>query len=255
MVYVFVASGKDPFVKAILAVILGTLSLGAVLTPTFAADLPIQGQVVAPPIVVPNFNWSGFYLGAQAGWAQTSTNYDAGAAAAGATTVVTLPTIDKTGGLGGLYAGYNYQAGQLVFGVEADANAMITGDSRYTAATGDFITAHTNWVGSVRGRLGYAFDRTLVYATGGLALADPKSTVTGTGYSYGAGDSTRFGWTLGAGAEYALTDHWITGLEYRYTQFQSDTYTYPVGSRSLGIVGFKQDVSVNQVTARISYKF
>jgi outer membrane immunogenic protein len=95
----------------------------------------------------------------------------------------------------------------------------------------------------------------MVYATGGLALAAPKSTVTGTGYSYGAGDSTRVGWTLGAGAEYAITNNWITGLEYRYSQYQEDTYTYPVGVGGLGIVGFKQQLSTNQVVGRLLYKF
>ncbi|GLS18255.1 hypothetical protein GCM10007874_12710 [Labrys miyagiensis] len=60
---------------------------------------------------------------------------------------------------------------------------------------------------------------------------------------------------MGAGAEYAFTDHWIAGLEYRYTRFSSEDYTYPVANRSLGIVGFSQQPSVNQVLARISYKF
>ena len=231
-----------------------TIFLAGCTVPSIAADLPIQGQQVAPPVILPAFTWTGFYLGAQVGWAQTNTDYDAGAAVGGGGAAVDLPTLTRDGGLGGLFAGYNYQAGQIVLGAEADANGMITGDERYTAATGDFITAHTNWAGSLRGRIGYAFDRSLLYVTGGLAMADPKSTTPCMGYSFGAGDSTRFGWTLGAGAEYALTDHWITGIEYRYTQYQSDTYTYPVAFQNLGIVGFKQQASINQVV-EVSYKF
>jgi outer membrane immunogenic protein len=60
---------------------------------------------------------------------------------------------------------------------------------------------------------------------------------------------------LGAGAEFAITNNWIAGLEYRYAQYQSSTYSYPVGVSSIGIVGFKEQLSTNQVTARLLYKF
>jgi len=223
-------------------------------TPALAADLaPQPVEPVAP--VVPPFTWTGFYLGAQLGWGQTSTDYKAGAATDAATRVVSLPTLTKNGVMGGLFAGYNYQIDQFVLGAEIDGDFLIVGKERYTAATGDFITAHTEWTGSARARVGYAIDRLLLYGTGGVALASAKPKVTGTGYSYGAGNSTQVGWTLGAGAEYAFTDHWIAGLEYRYTHFSSENYTYPVANRSLGIVGFSHQLSVNQVLARISYKF
>jgi outer membrane immunogenic protein len=219
-----------------------------------AADLPSRRIEPAVPLP-PAFTWTGFYVGAQAGWAQTRTELTPGAAIAGGAAVTSLPSLNRDGAAVGLLVGYNYQIGQLVLGGEIDGSALITGKQRYTALTGDVITAHTNWVGSARLRVGYAFDRFMIYATGGLALAAPKSTVTGTGYSYGAGDSTRFGWTLGAGAEYAITNNWIAGLEYRYSQFQDDTYTYPVGVGGLGIVGFKQQLSTNQVIGRLLYKF
>jgi len=226
----------------------------ALATPALAADLaPQPVEPVAP--VIPPFTWTGFYLGAQLGWGETSTEYKAGAATADATSVVVLPTITKNGVMGGLFAGYNYQINQFVLGAEVDGDFLIVGKERYAAATGDFITAHTTWLGSARLRVGYAIDRLLLYGTGGVAFAGADSTVTGTGYSYGFGNSTRVGWTLGAGAEYAFTDHWIGGLEYRYTRFSSENYTYPVANRSLGIVGFSQQPSVNQVLARISYKF
>lgn len=219
-----------------------------------AADLPSRRIEPAIPMP-PAFTWTGFYVGAQAGWAQTRTELTPGAAIAGRAAVASLPSLNRDGATVGLLAGYNYQIGQLVLGGEIDGAALITGKQRFTALTGDFITAHTNWAGSARLRVGYAFDRFMIYATGGLALADAKSTVTGTGYSYGAGDSTRLGWTLGAGAEYAITNNWIAGLEYRYSQFQEDTYTYPVSVGGLGIVGFKQQLSTNQVVGRLLYKF
>ena len=218
------------------------------------ADLPSRRSAPAIPLP-PAFTWTGVYVGAQAGWAQTRTELTPGAAIAGRATATSLPSLNRNGAAVGLLLGYNYQIGQLVLGGEIDGAALITGKQRYTALTGDSITAHTNWVGSARLRVGYAFDRFMIYATGGLALASPKSTVTGMGYDYGAGDSTRLGWTLGAGAEYAITNNWIAGLEYRYSQFQEDTYTYPVGVGGLGIVGFKQQLSTNQVAGRLLYKF
>ncbi|HEY5797383.1 MAG TPA: outer membrane protein [Bosea sp. (in: a-proteobacteria)] len=219
-----------------------------------AADLPSRRMEPAIPLP-PAFTWTGLYVGAQAGWAQTRTELTPGAAIAGQAAVTSLPSLNRDGAAVGLLVGYNYQIGQLVLGAEIDGSAFITGKQRFTALTGDLITAHTNWVGSARLRVGYAFDRFMIYATGGLALADAKSKVTGTGYSYGAGDGARVGWTLGAGAEYAITNNWIAGLEYRYSQFEEDTYTYPAGVGGLGIVGFKQQLSTNQVVGRLLYKF
>jgi outer membrane immunogenic protein len=63
------------------------------------------------------------------------------------------------------------------------------------------------------------------------------------------------GWTVGAGLDYAFTNNWFTGLEYRYSQYQSKSFVYPIPILNLGIVGFKQELSSNQVTARIGYKF
>lgn len=242
--------------KLSLITISSLIVLASAITQAEAADLPSKAVAPAAPVVVaPVFTWTGFYVGGELGWGQTRNKYTPGASVAGATTVVALPTLSKDGVLGGLFAGYNYQINQIVIGGELDGSFLIVGKERYTAVTGDQITAHTEWTGSARARLGYAVDHWLLYGTGGLAFASAKSTVTGTGYSYGAGSDTRWGWTLGAGVEYAFTSHWIAGLEYRYTQYESDTYTYPVGVNNLGIVGFKQELSTNQVTARLSYKF
>jgi outer membrane immunogenic protein len=151
-------------------------------------------------------------------------------------------------------AGYNYQAGQFVFGVEGDLTGWTVGEARYAPRVGDFITAHSKWGGSIRGRFGYAVDHALFYITGGAAFVSTETAATGTGYSIGD-DGTRWGWTLGGGLDYAFTNNWFTGLEYRYTQYESSTITYPVGFQNLGIVGFKQELSTNQVTARLGYKF
>ena len=161
---------------------------------------------------------------------------------------------DKNGLTYGVLAGYNYQVGQLVLGVEGDFQGWTVGQIRYTAITGDFLTAHSKWGGSIRGRLGYAADHALFYVTGGAAFVSNETSIPTTGISIG-GDGTRVGWTVGAGLDYAFTNNWFTGLEYRYSQYQSKSFAYPIPILNLGIVGFKQELSNNQVTARIGYKF
>ena len=84
--------------------------------------------------------------------------------------------------------------------------------------------------------------------------ASNETSIPFTGISVG-GDGTRVGWTVGAGFDYAFTNNWFAGLEYRYSQYQSKSFVYPIPILNLGFVGFKQELSNNQVTARIGYKF
>src|SRR5690348_882972 len=69
------------------------------------------------------------------------------------------------------------------------------------------------------------------------------------------GDGTRAGWTAGAGIDYAITNNWFTGVEYRYSQYQASTFIYPIPILNLGLVGFKHELNSNQVNARLGYKF
>ena len=217
----------------------------------FAADLP--ARVAAPVAYVPPFSWTGFYLGGELGWIQTKPEYTTGALLLGAPFVVSSGS-DKNGLTYGVLGGYNYQMGQLVLGVEGDFVGWTVGKIRYTAITGDFLTAHTKWGGSIRGRLGYTADRALFYVTSGAAFVSNETSIPTTGISIG-GDGTRLGWTVGGGVDYAITNNWFTGIEYRYSQYEAKTFTYPIPILNLGFVGFKQELSSNQVTARIGYKF
>src|SRR6476661_4045112 len=218
-----------------------------------AADLPSRMEPVAPVAYVPAFSWTGFYLGGELGWIQTNPKYTTGALLLGAPFLVTSGS-DKNGLTYGVLAGYNYQVGQLVLGVEGDFQGWTVGQMRYTAVTGDFLTARSKWGGSVRGRLGYAADHALLYVTGGAAFVSNETSIPFTGIAIG-GDGTRVGWTVGAGLDYAFSNNWFTGLEYHYSQYEAKTFTYPIPILNLGIVGFKQELNSNQVTARIGYKF
>ena len=218
-----------------------------------AADLPARVQPAAPVTSAPSFSGTGFYVGGELGWIRTDPDYTTGAVLLGTPFLVSATT-GKDGLSYGILAGYNYQAGNVVLGVEGDFEGWTVGKIRYTSITGDFLTAHSKWGGSVRGRLGFAADRTLFYVAGGAAFVSSETSIPTTGISVG-GDDTRVGWTVGAGIDYAFTNNWFTGLEYRYSQFESKSLVYPIPVLNLGTIGLKQDLSNNQVTARIGYKF
>jgi len=146
-------------------------------------------------------SWMGPYIGGNLGygWGDVSNN---GARPSGV--------------LGGLQAGYNYQSGQLVLGIEGDLQLNSADD---TFAAWKFSNP---WFGTVRGRLGYAFDRFLPYVTGGLAVGDVKTSATG----FGSSSSTKAGWTLGGGVERMIGGNWLARVDYRYAEFGAVTQTF-----------------------------
>jgi outer membrane immunogenic protein len=231
------------------------LSTSAILisVPALAADLPAPVPAAAPVAYVAPFSWTGFYIGGELGWIRTDPQYTTGAVLLGTPFVVSAAT-GKDGLSYGVLAGFNYQMGNVVLGIEGDFEGWTVGKIRYTAITGDFLTAHSKWGGSVRGRLGYAADRILIYLAGGAAFLSNETSIPTTGISFG-GDDTRVGWTAGGGIDYAFTNNWFTGLEYRYSQFQSKSFIYPIPVLNLGLIGLKQELSNNQINVRVGYKF
>jgi outer membrane immunogenic protein len=246
-------SQTRPIVLRLIRMVLVSAAASVTGLSAVAADLPARVEPVAPVVYVPTFTWTGFYLGGELGWIRTDPEYTAGALLLGAPFVVSSAS-SKDGLSYGLLAGYNYQMGNLVFGIEGDFEGWTVGKIRYASITGDFLTAHSKWGGSIRGRLGYAADRALFYVTGGAAFVSNETSIPTTGISIG-GDGTRLGWTAGAGMDYAITNNWFTGLEYRYSQFETKSFIYPIPVLNLGLVGFKQELNNNQVTARIGFKF
>ena len=187
-----------------------------------AADLPRRA---APPPVftpVPVFTWTGFYAGFNAGYAFDTRSNQANAFAvappfATAGTVATFSNASQDGFTGGGQIGYNYQltpGSGVVIGVEADAQYLDFGRNRRAALiTGGVVNpafsvvdprglSSLDFFGTVRGRLGYAFDRTLVYGTGGFAYGSGSDDRSFGGFR--GNDSFRTGWAAGGGIEYAL---------------------------------------------------
>ncbi len=188
-----------------------------------AADIPARVYHKAPAFV-PQFSWTGFYVGANLGWGWSDGD---GTITAGAASGPYSGSGD--GILGGVQAGYNWQVGSIVFGIEADIQASggegsVSGVAGATTFTG---TAKTPWFGTLRGRLGYAFDRTMLYATGGLVYGHAKlDGVSSTTGAFSASENY-WSWTIGGGIEHALWSNWSVKAEYLYVGTPSDTPVPP----------------------------
>ena len=201
-------------------------------TAASAADMPARNYTKAPPMVAPMFNWTGFYLGVNAGGAWTS--------AVGGNT---------SGFAGGGQIGYNWQAmgSPLVLGLEADLQGTSLKDS---ADLGGGFTAEAKVpaFGTVRGRIGYAFDRTMIYATGGWAYSKTEASITGPGGSV-SDNKWASGWTLGGGAEWAFAGPWSLKAEYLYVNAKSVDLTLA------GVPFSTSDYHYNVVRAGLNYRF
>ena len=224
-------------------------ALALIAAPALAADLPRRTAAVAPApaFAAPIFTWTGFYVGAQAGY---GLGKDKWAISGSATDSF---SISPAGFVGGLHAGYNWQTGALVLGVEGDVefSARDKKASRLIAGSTYTLGSDLGWGGSVRLRAGYAVDRALLYVTAGLAGAD----ITQTG-SLGATRVKRsgleFGWTAGAGVEYAIDQNWSARLEYRYTDLGASKLTTTAFG---GSVTTKADTTDQTVRVGLSYRF
>ena len=194
-----------------------------------------------PPVAYPMpFNWTGLYVGAQIGYGWGNADAQSGPLAGFDQTY----SYDTDGWVGGGYAGYNWQYQNLVYGIETDIEASsISGAGIGSLGYGH--DAEIGWLGSTRGRLGIAYDRTLFYATAGWAYGDVKIDKGFASYS-----DVRSGWTAGVGAERAITDRMMVRLEYRYTDLGSSNFS----SSAVGSID-KSEVDFHAVRAGLSFKF
>lgn len=196
--------------------LLATAATLLIAAPAFAADLPARVGAVAPAPVFVTMNWTGFYVGAQVGYSWGTDRTTEFVTATGAATGFARG-FSPDGFVGGLHAGYNYQMGSLVLGLEGDIEASgVSGG--YRLANGNGTDTDRAWQGSLRARVGVAFDRALLYATGGVAFADIKHTYVSPAVRESFSD-VKMGWTVGAGLEYAFTNNLTARAEYRYTSF------------------------------------
>ena len=227
--------------------------------PAVAADLPVKSE--AP--IVSRFTWTGCYLGGQigGGFAKKDITDPVGLVQEsflpGSTTGVTTASPSPSGVVIGGQIGCDYQfAPSWVIGIEgAGAGSTMKGSSIVGLPLGNpdtaLVEAKTDFLTSVTARLGYAFDRVLVYGRGGVAMAADRYDVSGSfaGTPFGfTGLENRFGWTAGAGVEWAFTPHWSVNLEYDYYGFGTKTIAmYDPTNVLLGNVDVRQSIQVVKV--------
>jgi outer membrane immunogenic protein len=226
--------------KLLRALFLGLVASGAFATAAAAADLggAKRGRVSEDPTPYQApFTWTGFYVGTHLGYGWSDVDWqETGSAFNG--------SHDGSGWLAGGQIGYNWQAGRLVYGVEADiSSSWVDGSGGNNDCCGHSI----NWLASVRGRAGITgFDnRTLFYVTAGAAWADVDYS------SIGSFSDTHFGWVAGAGIERALTPNLSARVEYLYYNF--DDVGAPAGAVAPGSANF--DPSMHTVRFGLNFKF
>jgi outer membrane immunogenic protein len=220
-----------------------------------AADLPTRKEAPAPVFVPPPFTWTGFYVGLNVGgiWSSGSRHADIFAPA---TFPFVLSTFfpgglgsGQSGVIGGGQAGYNWQTGAFVLGVETDFQGTslsktidrvgipFAGVGVPDFLVGDTLAVHAkaslDWLGTTRARVGFVAtpdNRLMIYATGGVAYAGGSANFSVFDASTGAfwtgnPSSSRVGWTAGGGVEYAVTNNWTIKGEYLYADLGSSNFT------------------------------
>ena len=220
-----------------------------------AADLPVKAPYSPAAVAVP-FTWTGFYVGGSAGLiSQNTTGTDINGLWDSPGDTWGVPGIS---GLFGINVGYNYQlSNNIVLGLEADiawSGLNNTGTSIDCAFSCFSVSSKLSSLGTVRGRIGYAFDRALVYATGGFAFGHVENATAilrGDPAYYNVSTSgTQTGWTVGGGLEYAVTNNWTVRAEALYVDLGTKTTAI---NNSGCAFGFKNTYTIGRLG--LNYKF
>lgn len=217
---------------------IGVVSMIAAASSANAADIARRQAMPtkAAPAYLAAYNWTGAYVGinAGAGWGRSNFNG-----------VPTTGSFNLSGGVVGGTLGYNWQVGQAVLGLETDLDWS---NIRGSAPCGAFTCETRNsWLGTARGRVGYAFDRFLPYVTGGLAYGNLKASTT----AFGGASNTNVGWTVGTGVEFALAGPWTAKVEYLY----ADLGSFNCGSSCTGTPPQNVAFRTNLVRAGLNFRF
>ena len=225
-----------------------------------AADLP---PPMAPPPrapaayipYAPAYNWSGFYLGGNLGGGFAGGSFSSPAG--------TVSTSTNSSFLGGGQVGVNYEFGNgFLIGAEAmfdwlpNTKNTVNFTSTTAGASSGSATINNRWITTATGKLGYAWDRVLLYGKGGGAWVG-TSTSSGTTAAGGAvgisGPSNNAGWTAGLGVEWAFAGNWSARAEYDYVGLTNQTWTLstPAGSTTVS----SSNRNIQMITAGLNYRF
>jgi outer membrane immunogenic protein len=249
------ANKRRVIMKKFLLGAVGLIALGMA-TPALAADMRMPVKAPPPVYVAPIYNWGGFYIGANGGWAQSHSCVDF---FNGAGVDFAQGCADRSGGVIGGQFGYRWQASQWVFGVEAQGDWADLSNQRVSLINPALSTrTKTSSIGLFTGQIGYAWNASLFYFKGGAAVTDNRFSIldTASGFELAALSATRWGGAVGVGWEYGFAPNWSFGIEYDHL-FMGDsnnsfTATDP---RLVGLLNDRIRQDVDMITFRVNYRF
>lgn len=258
--------------------IIGILAAMSLIPAAHAADIATKAT---PRPVYETPSWQGFYVGAQAAYGRSGEAVSIAGNDNIASTLISVGVIPGSlnpqadGWLGGAHVGYNWQFGNIVTGIEASfefsgvdgsaAQSLTLGPVGFPLGISTTVRSELEWLGTVTARVGTVIgDRLLVFGRGGLAYGDVSYTVTHSLAApapfgrdvVGSFSDTRFGWTVGAGAEYAINPRWTARITYDYVDLGSGDAVHGTAFGPLAI-GFTaaQDFTLHKVGGGVSYRF
>lgn len=219
-----------------------------------AADMPVKAIRMATPVA---YSWTGCFVGVAGGGVWGRSRHISGDPATLGVDITN--NYNTSGGIVGVEYGCNWQSGSWVFGTESDfswTNLRGGANNIFPFNTGSISNTREHWLSTTRVRAGFLADpRLLIYATGGLATARVEAFVDATAVGGGTASEsrTRWGWTAGAGAEYAMGNGWSAKMDYLYVRLNNREYFNPP---PLGFA-IRGNVPVDEHVFRIglNYKF
>lgn len=222
-------------------VFLGATVAAALMSPAMAADPAVMDPIIDLP-VASLYDWTGFYIGGHVGGGRSHVDW---------TYVAGGNTADHrgSGAFGGIQAGFNLQTGNWVFGVEGDVSGAGIDGGTSCPNPAFSCDSDISMLGSIRARAGYAFDRVLIYGTGGFGFGRVEISTTSAALGTNGTTRTETGWTVGGGVEYAFGNRWSLKGEYMYYDLGSSNYTVDNG------LVVNADTRLHTGKIGINYKF
>ncbi|MDH2342285.1 outer membrane beta-barrel protein [Bradyrhizobium sp. SSUT77] len=237
-------------------VLLASACLFALAAPASAADLAARPYTKAPVAVASVYNWTGFYIGANAGGGSSHNCWDTTAVAGGAVPVTAEGCHNATGALVGGQIGYRWQSTNWVFGLEAQGDwADLKGSNTSSPAAFFPLVNNTkiDAIGLFTGQVGYAWNNVLWYVKGGAAVTHNKFSGTLGGVTFGEATDTRWGGAVGTGIEFGFAPNWSVALEYDHLFMGKHTDSFTAFGLPFRADSIKQDVDM--ATVRLNYTF
>ena len=224
-------------------------------SPAFAADIIAPAPAKAP-VPAQIFSWTGFYIGAHGGgaWSKWSGIDPTDPTA-------TWSSVTASGGVAGGQIGGNYQISNVVVGLEGSgawSSVTLSSNSPFGGGAGFIFSLKNDYIATVAGRFGVAFDRVLLYAKGGAAFTRDKYYVdnglAGALAGSASGSFNRTGWLAGGGVEWMFMPNWSVRAEYNYMGFGAIT-ELPVTTGNLVATPANVKLNIQTGTVGVNYHF